>query len=66
MHNTEGDSDESIKTVKANVKTGSGKSAKPLKSSAMLQDVDDEMELVDWHESPIAEIKWIFSFFFLT
>jgi hypothetical protein len=64
MQSMEIDSDESIKTVKPNVKSspdksGSGarKSAKPLKSSVMLQDVDDEMEPIDWRESPIPEIK---------
>ena len=61
MQNMKDGTDESVKTIKANAKFSpdkSGKSAKPLKSSAMLQDADEEMEHsepIDWPESPVTK-----------
>jgi hypothetical protein len=64
MKNMGGDSDESTKTtgIKTNVKSTLDKSHKSTKykSSAMLQDANEEMEhdeLFDWPESPITKIK---------
>ena len=68
MQNMKDDTDESIKTIKANAKflpDKSGKSAKPLKSSAMLQDADEEMEHsepIDLPKSLVTKIKWTIFF----
>jgi hypothetical protein len=65
MKNMEGESDESTKTAgieeNSNVKFTPEKSRKSAKykSSALLQDIDEEMhdELFDWPETPITKIK---------
>lgn len=63
MKNTENESDESTKTtaIEENVKSTPEKSRKSVKykSSALLQDVDEEThdKLLDWPKTPITKIK---------